>query len=82
MTVEDRCYAVVGDFWTGPAYCGHPAKSTDANGRPICGVHRKGQPRIMWYGDRYRYPEGTAGRWQFRHGDSPIPTSKEDRWPT
>lgn len=64
-----RCFAVVGAAFTGKQFCGYPAKTTDANGRPVCGVHKKGQPMIAWYGDRYRYPEGTGGRWEFAHGE-------------
>ena len=74
LIADDRCYAVTGTAQGGRAYCGNPAKTIDANGRPVCGVHRKGNPGIMWYGDRYRYPEGTGGRWEFskgpRRGDS------------
>jgi hypothetical protein len=68
-----RCFAVVGTAWTGPAYCGHPAKTEDVNGRPICGVHRRGIAGIAWYGDRYRYPEGTGGTWKFAHGPKREP---------
>lgn len=63
-----RCFAVVGTVWTGPLYCGNRAKSEDANGRPVCGIHRRGFPGISWFGERYRYPEGTGGDWQFDRG--------------
>lgn len=62
-----RCMAVVGSVHTGPLYCGHRAKD-EAYGRPVCGVHRAGQPGIEWFGDRGRYPHGTAGNWQFYRG--------------
>lgn len=73
----DRCYAVTGNVYTGPMFCGYPAKTWDVNGRPVCGVHKKGQPGILWFGTRYRYPEGTqdsvgvarTGRWKFAHGE-------------
>jgi hypothetical protein len=64
----DRCYAVTGNVWTGPEYCGHPAKGEDANGRPVCGVHRRGQAGIAWFGPRANYPEGTGGKWGWRYG--------------
>ena len=35
---DERCFAVTGTAGSGPHYCGYPAKSTDANGRPVCGV--------------------------------------------
>ncbi len=66
--LRDRCYAAVGTAWTGPLYCGHPAKTTDANGRPVCGVHRRGQPGVEWLGARYRYPHGIIGAWRFFNG--------------
>lgn len=74
MTV--RCYAVVGTAWTGPRYCGYPAKSGDANGRPVCGVHKDGQPGIEWRGEGHRYPYRTSpGRrgteWVFARGKLP-----------
>lgn len=64
-----RCFAVTGDVWSGNRFCGNPAKSVDVNGRPVCGVHKKGQPGIAWYGDRYRYPEGTGGEWKWSRGE-------------
>lgn len=70
LFIDDRCYTVAGTAWAGPRYCGYPAKTLDPNGRPVCGVHKKGNPGIMWYGDRYRYPEGTGGRWQFNKGEA------------
>lgn len=72
---EDRCYAVVGTATFGPMYCGNKAKTVDANGRPICGVHKKGNPGIEWRGDGHRYPYGTGGRaeghtaWRFARGE-------------
>jgi hypothetical protein len=70
---EVRCMAVCGTVWTGPQFCGFTAKATDANGRPCCLRHLHKQEGIAWYGDRYRYPEGTAGIWRFRHG-TPRPS--------
>lgn len=67
--LSERCYAVCGSTATGPLYCGNRAKSVDANGRPVCGTHKKGQLGIAWYGDRYRYPEGTGGDWKFARGE-------------
>ena len=68
MTVE-RCMAVCGTVWTGPQYCGLPAKSHDENGRPICGRHRRGQVDIAWSGRTWeRYPHGLAGDWRFANG--------------
>lgn len=67
--IDDRCMAMTGTAWTGPMYCGNPAKGEDVNGRPICGVHRRGNPHTEWYGDRRRYPEGTGGHWRFSKGD-------------
>lgn len=67
-----RCLAVQGTASGGPMYCGNPAKHEDPNGRPVCGVHRKGNPGIAWYGDRYKYPEGTGGYWRFVKGP-PVP---------
>ena len=66
----ERCFAVVGTVHSGPQYCGYRAKATDANGRPCCLRHLHKQEGIAWYGERYRYPEGTGGAWKFRHGDS------------
>jgi hypothetical protein len=66
---EGRCMAVTGTASFGPMYCGNPSKTEDANGRPVCGVHKKGNPGIAWRGDRYRYPEGTGGHWRFSKGD-------------
>jgi hypothetical protein len=63
-----RCMFPVGNVWIGPAYCGVSAKSEDVNGRPVCGIHKKGAPGIAWYDDRYSYPEGTGGQWTFRTG--------------
>jgi hypothetical protein len=66
-----RCYAVTGTAMTGPHYCGRNAKDADANGRPVCGIHALNPHRtegIEWHGDRYRYPQGTAGEWRFSKG--------------
>lgn len=69
-----RCFAVVGTVWSGPLFCGRRARSVDANGRPICGYHRKGQPEIAWDGDGGLYPHGPLdradlGKWQFSHAE-------------
>lgn len=72
FTLVGRCYAVTGDAWGGPRYCGNTAKTEDANGRPVCGVHKKGQPGIEWRGEGHRYPYGTGGAgtvWQFSRGE-------------
>jgi len=68
-TEQDRCHAVTGTAWTGPMYCGFPAKTYDVNGRPLCGVHRRGNPGIEWLGDRANYPHGTGGSWRFKFGE-------------
>lgn len=69
---DDRCLAVAGTVWAGPQFCGYKAKGRDANRRPCCGIHLGKQHGILWFGSRYRYPEGTddTGReqWKFRHG--------------
>jgi hypothetical protein len=57
--------APMGTVWTGPLYCGYKAKTTDANGRPVCGIHKNGTVGIEWFGDRRRYPYGTGGRWNW-----------------
>ena len=68
-TDASRCMAVVGTVWTGPMYCGNPAKTEDVNGRPVCGVHKKGQPGISWFGGKRRHPEGHGGHWRFSKGE-------------
>lgn len=65
----ERCHAVVGTAFQGPQYCGYPAKRTDANGRPCCGIHAAKQEGMEWLGDRGRYPLGTGGQWRFRQGE-------------
>lgn len=67
--ITQRCMAVTGTATFGPMYCGNRAKSEDVNGRPVCGVHKAGQPGIPWYGDRGRYPEGTGGDWKWSRGE-------------
>lgn len=69
MSDQMRCMATQGTAFTGPLYCGNRAKTVDVNGRPVCGVHRKGQPRIPWFGDQGRYPEGTGGTWKWVRGE-------------
>ena len=71
---DDRCMAVVGTVWSGDQFCGYKAKGRDLNGRPCCGHHMGKQHGILWYGDRYWYPEGTGSKgrdWTFKHGESP-----------
>lgn len=64
-----RCFAVTGTVYTGPLYCGNRAKDTDANGRPICNVHKRGNPGIEWRGEGHRYPYGDGdGGWKFAKG--------------
>lgn len=63
---QGRCMAVTGTASTGPRYCGYPAK-TEVADRPVCGVHKKGQPGIEW-SDRLGYPHGPYGRWDFSKG--------------
>ena len=53
---------------TGPLYCGNKAK-TEVEGRPVCGVHKKGCAGITWRGERGRYPEGIGGDWKFARGE-------------
>lgn len=64
-----RCHAVTGTAWEGPQYCGHKAAGEDANGRPCCKRHMGRQLGIEWRGERGRYPYGTDGKWQWRHGE-------------
>lgn len=74
----ERCYGVTGTVWTGPRFCGYRAKAVDANGRPCCGHHLGKQEGIAWYGDRYRYPEGTGGSWRFTHGGQPAVNGRNE----
>lgn len=70
---DDRCLAVVGTVYVGNRFCGYRAKGRDANGRPCCGIHLGKQHGILWYGNRYWYPEGTASKgaeWTFAHGEA------------
>lgn len=72
MTAIMRCYGITGTAGFGPAYCGYKAKGLDANNRPCCGIHLGKQEGIAWYGDRYRYPEGTGGAWRFHRGEPRV----------
>lgn len=54
------CCAVVGTVWDRWNMCGNPTKAVDANGRPVCGIHKKGQPGIEWRGYAHRYPHGAG----------------------
>ena len=64
---HERCCAVMGG--PGQRYCSNRARSVDANGRPICGVHRSGQVDIEWFGDWASFPHGTGGTWWFARGE-------------
>lgn len=73
-----RCYHVVGTVYTGPTYCGYPAKTKDSSGRPVCGVHGTSPiAKLGWAGNHDSYPLGTFGKWTFKHGD-PTPVLLPD----
>ncbi len=73
MTSSDqntsRCFGILGTARTGPLYCGNKAKSTDVNGRPVCGVHRNGHPHNEWT-EKGFYPNGPRGKWRFWNGEA------------
>lgn len=75
LSLPGRCFAVTGTATSGPSFCGYPSKGVDVNGRPCCGRHLGRQVGVAWYGDRYRYPEGTGGRWRFTHGAPRTPVT-------
>lgn len=68
-----RCYAITGTAFTGPMYCGSPAKRADSNGRPLCNRKHPSLEYSKWAGSTGHYPHGIRDfpgdrRWTFANG--------------
>lgn len=77
MKPGERCYAIVGTAFTGPMYCGSPAKRVDANGRPLCNRKHSDCEQLCWDEQHGRYPHGPNDYrgerpWKFQNGPARI----------
>lgn len=68
ITDPDRCFAVVGTAFSGPHYCGNPAKLLNEAGRPVCGVHARHRQHAERWDENASYPFGPLGKWKFDKG--------------
>ena len=66
---DGRCFAVVGTAYSGPAFCGRPAKGVDEAGRPVCGLHVRRRQHAESWEPAVAYPRGKGGAWKFQYGD-------------